>query len=236
MKDREAWEEQAENWVRFARTPGHDAYWYYRDSFFDEVVPAPGRACLEVGCGEGRVTRDLVTRGHRVVSVDGSIRLLRHARDLDPDSRYTLAEAITLPVGTGSVDVAVAYNSLMDFDDLPAAVREVARVLEIGGVFCICITHPMQYSGGFDGDDQGAPYQLRDQYFGKHRFDEVVERDGVGMHFRGWSYPMEDYFSALFAAGFVVDAVREPLPSTNEGRYARWHRIPMFLHLRALKR
>jgi hypothetical protein len=26
------WEDQAEHWVAWARPPGHDAYWYYRDA------------------------------------------------------------------------------------------------------------------------------------------------------------------------------------------------------------
>jgi hypothetical protein len=55
------------------------------------------------------------------------------------------------------------------------------------------------------------------------------------MRFQGWSRPMEDYFSALFAGGFVIDKLREPVPDTEEGRYARWHRYPMFLHIRAIK-
>ena len=54
-------EERAAGWLAWARTPGHDAYWTYRDAFFD-LVPAPGAATLEVGCGEGRVARDLVAR------------------------------------------------------------------------------------------------------------------------------------------------------------------------------
>ena len=41
------WEPDADNWVRWARTPGHDAYWYYRDSFFDGVIPPAGRRTLE---------------------------------------------------------------------------------------------------------------------------------------------------------------------------------------------
>jgi hypothetical protein len=49
VDDRDGWEAQAENWVRWARTPGHDAYWFYRDSFFDMVVPTPGRLTLEIG-------------------------------------------------------------------------------------------------------------------------------------------------------------------------------------------
>jgi hypothetical protein len=51
-----SWEDQAENWLAWARTPGHDAYWSYRDAFFP-LLPAPGRRTLEVGCGEGRVAR-----------------------------------------------------------------------------------------------------------------------------------------------------------------------------------
>jgi SAM-dependent methyltransferase len=236
VKDREAWEEEAENWVRFARTPGHDAYWYYRDSFFDKVMPAPGRLTLELGCGEGRVTRDLLSRGHRVVSVDGSMTLLRHAVESDPMRRYVRADAGRLPLRSGSVGVVVAYNALMDFDDLSAAVAEVRRVLVGGGMFCICITHPMQYTGGFDGEDLDAPYVLSAAYFGTRRFDETFVRDEISMRFRGWDRPMEDYLAPLFDAGFVLDAFSEPRPNTAEGRYARWHRFPMFLFLRAIKR
>lgn len=236
MNGRQGWEEQSANWVRFARAPGHDAYWYYRNAFFDEIVPPPGLMTLEVGSGEGRVARDLHSRGHRTVALDGSMTLVRSATVLDPVRRYILGDAVALPLADGSIDVAVAYNSLMDFDDLSGAVSEVSRVLSDDGTFCICITHPIEYSGGFDSENADAPYTLRDSYFGVRRFDQTVTRDGITMRFRGWSRPMEDYFSALFAAGFVVDELREPVPSTDEGRYARWHRYPMFLHVRAAKR
>ena len=71
------WEVEAENWVRWARTAGHDAYWYYSPSFFDQIVPPAGRHTLDLGCGEGRVTRDLKRQGHRVTSIDTSPTLLR---------------------------------------------------------------------------------------------------------------------------------------------------------------
>jgi ubiquinone/menaquinone biosynthesis C-methylase UbiE len=71
------WEREAENWVRWARTPGHDSYWYYSHSFFDQIVPEPGLRTLEIGCGEGRVARDLRRRGHHVVALDSSPALNR---------------------------------------------------------------------------------------------------------------------------------------------------------------
>jgi hypothetical protein len=56
------------------------------------------------------------------------------------------------------------------------------------------------------------------------------------MHFTGWSHTLEEYVSVLVDAGFVVDALREPVPESKTGRYERWHRYPMFLNLRAIKR
>ena len=39
----------------------------------------------------------------------------------------------------------------MDFDDMPGAVAEAARVLEPGGHLCVSVTHPVFNAGGFDG-------------------------------------------------------------------------------------
>jgi SAM-dependent methyltransferase len=235
VRNRESWELEAENWVRWARTPAHDAYWYYRHAFFDAVVPPPGRLTVEVGCGEGRVTRDLRARRHRVVSVDGSPTLLRYAVASDPGGRYVRSDAGALPLGDASADLVVSYNSLMDFDDMPGAVSEVARVLLPGAPFCMCVTHPILDAGSFDTDAEDSPYRLRDRYLGTKPFEEVVERDGLTMRFKGWSHALEEYFDALAAAGLVVDRLREPVPSAGS-RDKRWHRYPMFLMLRAVKR
>jgi SAM-dependent methyltransferase len=145
-----------------------------------------------------------------VVAVDGSITLLQHALEADPVRRYTLADARRLPLSSGSVEVAVAYNSLMDVDDLAGTMAEVGRVVTTDGVLCVCITHPMQYTGGFDGDDLEAPYVLSRPYFGVRRFDETFTRNDITMRFRGWDRPIEAYFAALLDAGFVVDAFSEP--------------------------
>jgi SAM-dependent methyltransferase len=235
VEDREAWELEADSWVEWARSPGHDAYWYFRDSFFDVMLPPPGALTLEVGCGEGRVTRDLLDRGHRVVALDGSPTLLRYARESDPVQRYVLTDAHSLPLPDAAVDLVVAYNSLMDFDDMPVAVAEVSRVLTVNGVFCICITHPMLEGGAFEGEDDDAPYVLREPYLTTRRFDATFTRGDHTMHFRGWSHPLAAYFEALTDSGFVVDLLREPFPEPGIRTRERWLRFPMFLHLRARK-
>ena len=87
MNLRAAWEAEAPNWIRWAREPGHDSYWRFHREAFLESLPAPGRLTLDVGCGEGRVTRDLRDLGHRVVGVDPmSLRVQeRSSRDQDAE-------------------------------------------------------------------------------------------------------------------------------------------------------
>jgi SAM-dependent methyltransferase len=46
------------------------------------AVPPPA-ALLELGCGAGRVTRQLVARGYEVVAVDESPEMLEHVRDAE---------------------------------------------------------------------------------------------------------------------------------------------------------
>ena len=228
---REHWERQAPNWAAWARTPGFDAYWTYSPVFF-ELVPEPKGRTLEVGCGEGRVTRDLVKRGHRVTAVDATASLLKLADEADDLADYLRCDAAALPFRDESFDLAVFYNSLMDVDDMQGSVSEAARVLAAGGKMCVCVTHPMADAGEFDSRAEDAPFVIADTYLGERRWlDLPIERDGLRMDFSGWAYPLEAYSKALERAGFVIEALREPQhPATG-----RWHRIPNFLMWRAAK-
>jgi SAM-dependent methyltransferase len=229
------WEPESENWLRWARTSGFDAYWYYRDAFFDAIMPPAGRRTLEVGCGEGRVTRDLIARGHAVVATDPARSLVGHARDAERAGQYLVAAGENLPFPDACFDAVVAYNVLQVVVDMPATVREVARVLRLGGHLCACIAHPVTDLGRFT-DDAQPRFVLRDGYFETRRVDDKVERDGKPMTFRGWTHSLEDYAIALEDAGLIIESVREPRPSGAEPtRYTRWQSLPMFMNFRAVK-
>jgi SAM-dependent methyltransferase len=218
-------EEHADDWLAWARTPGHDVYWSYRDAFF-ALVPPPGAATLEVGCGEGRVARDLAARGHTVTGIDQSLTLLRAAAEAHPEGTYALADASALPFEDGSFDLVVAYNALMDMEDMPGAVREAERVLAPGGAFCVTITHPMADVGAFDGER----FYLARPYLQPGLYDGTFARDGLSMHFKGWTRPLEAYTRALEAAGLVIEALREPVSPLEPDRP-----VPMFMMFRATR-
>lgn len=232
-----SFEDQAHAWIQWARWP-LDAYWFYRHAFF-ELVPPPPQTTLEIGCGEGRVTRDLRERGYKTVAVDVSPTLLEAARAADPAGEYIRAPAERLPFDAASFELVVSYNSLMDVDDMATAVSEIGRVLEPGGVLCACITHPMVDSGRWAADDE--TFVIDRPYLARKRYEGTFERpDLPPFTFTGWVYPLESYSRALEDAGFVVEALREPAAPDAEvearpraGR--RWQRMPNFLMFRALR-
>src|SRR4029453_2274271 len=109
-----SFEGQARSWLSWARTPDHDAYWQHRDAFFDELLPAPGRLPLELGCGEGGGSPDRARPGPRGRAPPAPPALAASAPAPAPAGRYLVADAAALPFGDGCFDLVVAYNSLMD--------------------------------------------------------------------------------------------------------------------------
>jgi hypothetical protein len=55
------------------------------------------------------------------------------------------------------------------------------------------------------------------------------------MTFTSRHRPLETYFAALESAGLVVERLVE-VPDTTAPPGDRWQRIPLFIHLRAVKR
>jgi SAM-dependent methyltransferase len=233
-KDVGHWSRIASEWIAWARTPNHDAFWAYRDAFATFVGRGEGEA-LEVGCGEGRVSRELKRCGYRVTAADAVKELADAAAQADSADAYAVAPVTELPFEDGRFDLVVAYNMLMDVDDVRAAVKEMRRVLRPGGEVVISIVHPFADHGRFLSAEADAPFVVKGSYFGRQRFEDTVERDGLCMHFAGWMQPLENYAAALEDAGLAITSLREPIPSGKNGppNLERWTRWPIFLWLKA---
>jgi 2-polyprenyl-3-methyl-5-hydroxy-6-metoxy-1,4-benzoquinol methylase len=79
-----AWREHSDEFIAWAREPGHDSYWRFHRDLFLDLLPPPGRRTLDLGCGEGRLSRDLAARGHSMVGVDLAPEMVDAARAADP--------------------------------------------------------------------------------------------------------------------------------------------------------
>ncbi len=143
----EHWTYVADQWIDWAGRPGHDAFWTYREGLAAYIGRGTGRA-LEIGCGEGRVSRELKALGYDVTASDAVPAMLDAARRADSAHGYALADAASLPFDPARFDVVMAYNVLMDLDDMPAALHEARRVLKPGGLLFVSLVHPFSVDQG----------------------------------------------------------------------------------------
>jgi SAM-dependent methyltransferase len=101
----------------------------------------------EVGCGTGRQTLPLLRTGANLISVDLSEDMLRLARNKvlaeQPAGRvdFVVGTAENLPLADNLFDAAVIFGSLHHFSDPPTALRNVARIMKLGGRFYMLEPH-----------------------------------------------------------------------------------------------
>jgi SAM-dependent methyltransferase len=128
---------------------------------------------------------------------------------------YAIAPGTDLPFEDARFDLVVAYNVLMGVEGVPATLKEIRRVLRSAGMLVISIVHPFSDRGRFANADVDSPFVIQDGYFGVRRVDSMEERDGLRMHFAGWSRPLEAYAMALEDAGLAMTSLREPVLVTD---------------------
>ena len=102
----------------------------------DLAAIEPGQDVLDVGCGPGALTAELVARvgADAVTAVDPSEPFVAAARGRYPGVLVELAPAERLPFADGRFDAALAQLVVHFMDDPVTGLREMARVTREGGV------------------------------------------------------------------------------------------------------
>ncbi len=125
-------EAKAQKW--FAET--YDAHARFVSDLAGEVLAwldaKSGERILDLGCGDGVLTSELVSRGVHVVGVDTSEDLLRAARNRGLDVRHMDGQALRFDA---EFDAVFSNAALHWMRDGAAVVSGVARALKPGGRF-----------------------------------------------------------------------------------------------------
>ena len=102
---------------------------------------APGQQVLDVGCGPGALSTELVERvgADAVVAVDPSETFVEAARERLPGVTVERAPAEHLPFPDDSFDAAVAQLVVHFMADPVAGLAEMGRVTRAGGVVAACV-------------------------------------------------------------------------------------------------
>jgi SAM-dependent methyltransferase len=105
---------------------------------FAADVTARGEVC-DLGCGPGHVARYLRDAGARVFGLDLSPGMLEEARQSNPDILFREGNMVALDLPDGALAGIAAFYAVVNIprETLPAVFREMARVLQPGGLLLL---------------------------------------------------------------------------------------------------
>ena len=205
------YDQQAGNWRR--RSPSSLSDFTARPAIFDLCGDVEGLDILDVGCGEGYCTRELVARGAAsATGIDLSAEMVALAKEQESELgqgiSYLQGDARSLEQPDASFDLvtAVFVFNYMTTAEMVTSLREMRRVLRPTGAVIFSVPHPafpfmrapappfffdFGERGYFSGRDTRNPGQ-------------IFRIDGTALEVQMVHKSFEDYFAALADAGFTA--------------------------------
>ena len=237
MAEDDLWEAHARWWID-GFTDGVDA------EYEEQILPLAARELagaqriLDVGCGDGQVSRLAVGLGAAIViGIDPTWNQITVAHERGGGAAFSRASAAQLPFADETFDAVVACLVFEHIRDVDAAIAEVARVLQPGGRFCFFLNHPLLQtpnSGWIDDQILDPP----EQYWriGPYLIeDETIEEVEKGVFIPFIHRPLSRYVNALAQCGLLVQRMDEPAPPdgflARADEYAAAATIPRLLYL-----
>lgn len=118
----------------------------------DEAHILPGLRVLDVACGTGVLTQEIVQRTGRegyVVGLDPNPGMLAVAREHGRGVEWVRGVAEALPFPDGGFDRVLCQFGLMLFADPQQALKEMLRVLIPGGQLVLAFWDSLEHSPGY---------------------------------------------------------------------------------------
>jgi len=185
-----------------------------------------GKEILDLGCGNGYLSRRLARGGAKVTAVDVSPRMIRNAKGHDPTRslgiRYVCSNANELDgIPSAKFDLVFANMSLMDMEEAEGAIKEVGRVLRRGGRFVASISHPcfdlMSNSSWVAEKTPGRPLVVHRKVkkYRKPFSEEIPWNLGKArrMYTKSFHRPLNWYARTLSSHRLAITALEEPEPT-----------------------
>jgi len=205
---------------------------------FDELVGnLTNLRILDLGCGNAGFGLEALQQGcGSYLGIDGSTNMAAAAKQklAGTQGKVIQASIESWNYPSGQFDLVTSRLALHYIQEIEPVFVQVNQALVEGGRFIFSIEHPVITSCDRSRQN-GGPRQdwIVDDYF------ETGPRvtNWMGGEVIKYHRTIEDYFAALRAVGFVVDALRESRPQRaqfqDEARYKRRKRIPLMLFFSA---
>lgn len=125
----------------------------------------PERArIIDLCCGSGQVTQQLLKRGYQLTGIDGSEEMLDYARKNAPSGEFLLDDARFFkqpPTFHAVISTTGSLNYVMNLEELTSVFRNVYAALLENGLFVFNVYLEEEYQSDWNGSMSG---DIKDDY------------------------------------------------------------------------
>lgn len=210
---------QAKKWKR--NSPKHITDFLIRNRVADIMKNiSKGMVVLDLGCGEGYVSRNLEGLPKKIIGVDNSEKMIELGKQQEKENplgiEYHVGDARNMKfLKNNSIDICMA-NLITNYftpSELPEFYAEISRVLKKKGRFVISIPHPVLYLPSIIGTKS---YNVKNKDFdyikSRNKYFEITIKtiENKKLEVGIYHSTIEDHFKAISSSGLAVETIEEP--------------------------
>lgn len=188
---------------------------------------------LDLGCGDGQFGKELMEKGAKAYTgVEGSAAMIELARKKITGTKATLVhspmENFRFP--EKEYDIVVSRMALHYIEDLKTLFQSISKAMKEEAHFIFSVQHPLT-TASFKSKSGG---ERRGDWIVDDYFEQGARKEPwIGKTVVKYHRTIEFYFTALAAAGFCIEALKEGVPEKanfrDEEEFERRKRIPVIL-------
>jgi ubiquinone/menaquinone biosynthesis C-methylase UbiE len=216
------WNRNAERWNEAMGEEGDSIRKYLTNSVvLNELEPIAEKKILDMGSGNGYLSRKLAKLGARVTGIEPSINLYNISNRIDYNAKYrikylNISATDMSQFKSSSFDRVVSNFVLMNILDYHNAVKEAYRVLCSSGIFVVSINHPCFHCGPSRWEPVASDSPRFEDTLGYLISEYPVPSTYMIQNWAGFKKivhyhrTISDYWQVFVSSGFSIDNFIEP--------------------------
>jgi SAM-dependent methyltransferase len=229
--------EMTEEWIQQAQTNPHRIH-FIMPFTLKQLGNVSGKIILDLGCGEGGYSRELVRKGATVTAIDCAENAIKYCVSKAEEEKikinYLVRNSNDLyDIAGNSFDTVLSSMMLMDCEDFEGTIKEITRVLKPNGKLFASVCHPCFHLSGGIGRQRinGCKEVVVTNYYDPKKWEAPLPSGNINVIWRHRT--IEDYVKTFIKCGLTITDLNEPIPTEEQASIdidiAWMQKIPIFL-------